>query len=50
MTRVYFLLGERLQGWRVDMRRWDGKWDWGACCEILKKSIKGERERSNRRV
>lgn len=32
------------------MRRWDGKWDWGVCCEIFKKLIKGERERSNRRV
>lgn len=37
---LYFILGEILQGQRVNTKGQGNEWDWDASCEIHKESIK----------
>lgn len=32
-----------MHGQRVEVRGWGAKWDWDACCQIPRKSIKDQK-------
>jgi hypothetical protein len=45
LLAFYFLLRERLQGWRADMRGWGNKRDCHAWCEAHKESTESRKNK-----